>query len=99
MSVRKQMAALTTVVLAVAALSTTASAQCGGAGPGGSIRLTVAPTSDQGVASSSFADVDLVTRIRINMFTMFSWGRGPVAHPGTVRSSVAVLRERRGLMR
>ena len=95
---KKHLASLITFI-AIVALSSVASAQTSGCGPGGSTRLTIAAVGDQGTASSSFADVDLVTRIRISMFTMFSWGRGPVAHPGVVRSSVAVLRERRGLMR
>jgi len=99
MSVRKKLVALTTLVVVAVALSSNAWAQCGPSGPGGSTRIDVAAVSDQGLSSSSFADVDLVTRIRISMFTMFSWGRGSVAHPGNVRSSVAVLRERRGLMR
>jgi len=98
MSVRKQiLTALITAVLATATLAVAASAQCGGVGPGGSLRISIAVTSDQGWAMPSY-NLDLFSRFR-SALSLYSWGRGPVGQPGTVRSSYAVLRERLGLMR
>ena len=102
MSVRKQVVAtIITAALAVAALSSIASAQCTGGGVSGGTRLSIVVGNDQvrsmPVVSSSY--LDLFTRFRISTLTMFSWGRGPVGLPGNVRSSYAVLRERLGLQR
>jgi hypothetical protein len=98
MSVRKQiLSALITAVLAMATMAVTASAQCGGAGAGGSLRINIAVSSDQGWAMPSY-NLDLFSRFRTAL-SLYSWGRGPVGQPGTVRSSYAVLRERLGLMR
>ena len=99
MSVRKQIvAALITSVLAMTALAVSASAQCtGGVGPSGSNRISIAVTSDQGWTMPSY-NLDLFSRFR-SAVSLYSWGRGPVGQPGTVRSSYAVLRERLGLMR
>src|SRR5262245_35444642 len=99
MSVRKQiLAALITSALATAALTVAASAQCnGGVGPTGSNRINIAVTSDQGWGVASY-NLDLFSRFR-SALSLYSWGRGPVGQPGTVRSSYAVLRERLGLMR
>jgi hypothetical protein len=98
MSVRKQvLTALTASMLATAAFAVTASAQCGTGGPGGSLRSSIAVTSDQGWAMPSY-NLDLFSRFRSTL-SMYSWGHGPVGQPGTVRSSYAVLRERLGLMR
>ena len=100
MTIRKQLTALITVIVALAAVAGSASAQCGGSGPGGSTRVIVALGNDQSeVPAVSSFDLDLFTRLRINTLSMFSWGRGTVARPGNVRSSFAVLRERRGLTR
>ena len=97
MSVRKQiLTAMISSVLAMAALSGTASAQCG-VGGSGSNRISIAVTSDQGWAMPSY-NFDLFSRFRSTL-SMYSWGHGPVGQPGTVRSSYAVLRERLGLMR
>ena len=97
MSVRKQLlTALMTVALA-ATLRSTAFAQCSGPGASGSNRISIAVTSDQGWAMSSY-NLDLFSRFRTAL-SLYSWGRGPVGQPGTVRSSYAVLRERLGLMR
>jgi len=101
MSVRKQIIPLLTVVLSLIVLSSVASAQCSSPDVGGSTRIGIAVASDQGESmpvTTSF-NLDLFSRIRLTSFTMFSWGRGPVGHPGTVRSSFAVLRERLGLKR
>jgi len=99
MSVRKQIVtALIVSIVAMAAFSVTASAQCNtGAGASGSNRISIAVTSDQGWAMSSY-NLDLFSRFRTAL-SLYSWGRGPVGQPGTVRSSYAVLRERLGLMR
>jgi len=98
MSVRKQiLTALITSMLAMATLAVTASAQCGSGGAGGSLRISIAVTSDQGWAMPSY-NLDLFSRFR-SALSLYSWGRGPVGQPGTVRSSYAVLRERLGLMR
>ena len=97
MSVRKQiLTALTTAVLAMATLAVTASAQCSATGTG-SNRINIAVTSDQGWAMPSY-NLDLFSRFR-SAVSLYSWGRGPVGQPGTVRSSYAVMRERLGLMR
>ena len=97
MSVRKQiLTALITAVLAMATLAVTASAQCSATGTG-SNRISIAVASDQGWAMPSY-NLDLFSRFR-NAVSLYSWGRGPVGQPGTVRSSYAVLRERLGLMR
>ena len=102
MSIRKQIfISLFTVVMSLVVLSSIASAQCSSPGIGGSSRIGIAVASDQGESmpvTTSF-NLDLFSRIRLTSFTMFSWGRGPVGHPGTVRSSFAVLRERLGLKR
>ena len=97
MSVRKQIVtALIVSIVAMAAYSVTASAQCS-VGASGSNRISIAVTSDQGWAMSSY-NLDLFSRFRTAL-SLYSWGRGPVGQPGTVRSSYAVLRERLGLMR
>jgi len=99
MSVRKQIVtALIVSIVAMAAFSVTASAQCNtGAGASGSNRINIAVSSDQGWAMPSY-NLDLFSRFRTAL-SLYSWGRGPVGQPGTVRSSYAVLRERLGLMR
>jgi hypothetical protein len=101
MPVRKQvLATLVTSVLALAVFASGALAQCSNPGTGGSNRIVISVANDGGstpVATSY--DFDLFTRFRISTLTMFSWGRGPAGHPGTVRSSYAVLRERLGLKR
>ena len=102
MSVRKQiLTALITMVLASATLVAAASAQCTNGGPTGSTRIGIAVASDQSgsMPVTTSYNVDLFSRFRISTLSMFSWGRGPVGHPGTVRSSSAVLRERLGLKR
>jgi len=97
MSVRKQVVtALITSVIALATVAAAASAQCGN-GATGSNRISIAVASDQGWAMPSY-NLDLFSRFR-NAVSLYSWGRGPVGQPGTVRSSYAVLRERLGLMR
>ena len=97
MSVRKQiLTALSLAVLALATFSVNASAQCG-TSTSGSNRISIAVTSDQGWTMPSY-NLDLFSRFR-SAVSLYSWGRGPVGQPGTVRSSYAVLRERLGLMR
>ena len=97
MSVRKQIVtALIVSIMSMAAFAVTASAQCG-VGTSGSNRISIAVASDQGWAMPSY-NLDLFSRFR-NAVSLYSWGRGPVGQPGTVRSSYAVLRERLGLMR
>src|SRR5437762_12616850 len=99
MSVRKQIVtALIVSILAVAAFSVTASAQCNtGAGASGSNRISIAVTSDQGWAMSSY-NRDLFSRLR-TAFSLYSLGCGPVGQSGTVRSSYAVLRVWLGSLR
>ena len=101
MSVKKQVAtALLTLGLALVILAGNAAAQCATGGTG-STRLSVAVANDEvgPMPVVSSYNLDLFTRFRISTLMMFSWGRGPVGHPGTVRSSYAVLRERLGLTR
>jgi len=81
----------------VVVLTAAASAQCTNGGAGGANRISIAVTSDQGWTMPSY-NLDLFSRFR-SAVSLYSWGRGPVGQPGTVRSSYAVLRERLGLMR
>jgi hypothetical protein len=93
MTIRKQIGALLITVAALTTLSSVSLAQMGSSGSGGSTRCT-ATYAEEGSPSS-----DLIARARITLFSLFSWGRGPVNHSGSMRSSFAVLRERRGLTR
>jgi hypothetical protein len=98
MSTRKALlAAVIPTLLAAVLVASTSGAQCS-TGPGsGSTRIQVVTTTDQG-GFTGF-DFDLFARLQAGAFSMHSWGRGPAGHPGTVRSSFAVLRERLGLRR
>ena len=88
-----------TVVAVLAALAAAGSAQAqtgtGGMGGNGNLWVQSAPTTDASL-SDGFT-FEFLTRFRVGMFTGFSWGRGAVGSPGLLRSSTAVLRERRGL--
>ena len=99
MSFRKQITALFITVLALATVSTVASAQTTGGGSSGSTRCVVVASDLDVTPGASLFDFEFVSNARISLFSLFSWGRGPVNRPGTLRSSTAVLRERRGLMR
>lgn len=97
MSNRKAiLAAVIPALLACTALVSTARAQCPG-GPGGTTHLRIATTSGQDESAGSY--FDLFARLRSGAFRTHSWGRGPAALPGSMRSSFAVLRERLGLTR
>ena len=89
------LAALLAVVLAGAK---PASAQVGGegAGNGGQLCLQTATATDLSLTAGF--DLDLLARVRAGVLSTFSWGRGTMGRPGSLRSSIAVLRERRGLM-
>src|SRR5437867_9117547 len=101
MSVRKQvLATLVISVLALAVLTSGARAQCSNPGTGGSNRIVISVANDGGsMPVTTSYDFDLFTRFRVSTLSRVSWGRGPAGHPGTVRSSYAVLRERLGLKR
>lgn len=102
MTIRKSLAtALVITILAVAVLAPAALAQCSSPGVGGSTQVQIAVVTDGGgsLPMASSWDFDFLTRLRWNTYSLFSWGRGPVGQPGTVRSSFAVLRERLGLKR
>ena len=89
------------LVLVALAGAKSAEAQIGSDGMGGSGNhsLYVSPADDSyaSAPTTSFR-LDLLTRFRVGMFSSFSWGRGAWGRPGLLRSSTAVLRERRGLM-
>jgi hypothetical protein len=100
MSTRKALlAAVIPALLASVLVASTSGAQCT-TGPGSgstNSRAAATTTTDQG-GFTGF-DFDLFARLQAGAFSMHSWGRGPAGHPGTVRSSFAVLRERLGLRR
>lgn len=102
MTIRKSLVtALITMSLALATLASSASAQCSTGGGTGSTQVQIAVVTDGGgsLPIATSWDFDFLTRLRWNTYSLFSWGRGPVGQPGTVRSSFAVLRERLGLKR
>ena len=102
MSVRKSITiVLVTASLALASFVGSASAQCSTGGGSGSTQIVIGPVQTDGGSTpiGMSWDFDFLTRLRVSTYSLFSWGRGPVAQPGTVRSSFAVLRERLGLMR
>lgn len=66
-----------------------------GAGNGQNCLSTTSTTDVAPLGGSG--GFDLLTRFRVGMFPNFSWGRGAVGRPVLLRSSTAVLRERRGL--
>ena len=67
-----------------------------GAGSGGQTCLQAATGTD--VSPTAGLDLNLLVQLRAGVFSTFSWGRGTMGRPGSLRSSIAVLRERRGLM-
>ena len=98
-SVKTQIAVVMLSLVALTA-SQPARAQVGPDGAGTGL-LQVSTTTDFSLSSdlsTSGFRLDLLTRFRVGMFASFSWGRGAWGRPGLLRSSTAVLRERRGLM-
>jgi len=93
---RKSMVALFVVLALVGARS--AGAQTGSDGMGGSGSHCLQSAVSTEITPTSSFHFDLLTRFRVGMFSSFSWGRGALGRPGLLRSSTAVLRERRGLM-
>ena len=88
-----------TVVLTLTVLAggRSAEAQSGGDALGGSGNLCVQSAPSTDASLSDGFNFEFLTRIRVGMFPGFSWGRGAVGNSGLLRSSTAVLRERRGL--
>lgn len=87
------------VLLVLLALTSTrpAAAQTGSDGwGGGGLCLQTAEATD--LTPTAGFDLDLMARLRAGVLSTFSWGRGTMGRPGSLRSSIAVLRERRGLM-
>jgi len=69
-------------------------AQLGGPNGSGGLECQPNPTNDM---TASMAGMDLMTRLQVGVLSKYSWGRGATVRPETPRSSLAVLRERRGL--
>ncbi len=87
-------------VLVVAALSAGVAAAQGSSEPNpGGTALQPTTSSDLSSTWAAGFDLDLFTRLRIGVLSQYSWGRGATVRPGVLRSSFAVLRERRGLTR
>jgi len=93
---RKCFAILAVGALSVIGLSGTAAAQCADPDHGGTRARIFMPGEGGGSGGST---LDLFTRLRMGVLMKYSWGQGTAVRPGTLRSSIAVLRERRGLMR
>jgi len=91
----KTQVAIVAFSLMLVAASQPAHAQIGADGAGsGSLQMSASTDLNP----TSVFRLDLLTRFRVGMFASFSWGRGAWGRPGLLRSSTAVLRERRGLM-
>ena len=93
---RKSILAAMLVVAALGPRSAVAQSGTDGAGPNGNYCIQTTTATDVAPPGGS-SGFDLLTRFRVGMFPNFSWGRGAVGRPGLLRSSTAVLRERRGL--
>jgi hypothetical protein len=95
---RQILATLAVVALFCVSGAGRASAQMS-ADPCGGTRIQVCPAVELLRNTTVGIDLDFFTRLRMGVFSMYSWGAGATVRPGTLRSSFAVLRERRGLMR
>ena len=84
-------------VLALVALPRTAGAQACPQPPTSVGKLLAAGSTDETIGSTGFRLSDFSLGGRVHS-SLYSWGSGIFARFGT-RSSVSVLRERRGLMR
>jgi len=78
--------------------SQTAVAQTGNEGWGGGGQLCLQTAGATDLTPTAGFNLDLLAQLRAGVFSTFSWGRGTMGRPGSLRSSNAILRERRGLM-
>lgn len=98
MSNRKSIAFTVLFVLVAFAGTGSAIAQTGTEGWGGSGQHCLQTATATDFSPTAGFDLDLLARLRAGVLSTFSWGRGTMGRPGSLRSSIAVLRERRGLM-
>jgi hypothetical protein len=98
MHIRKSNAVVALLVLVAMTAAGSAMAQGGSDGWGGNGKLCLQAATGTDLTPTAGFDLDLMARLRAGVLSTFSWGRGTMGRPGLLRSSTAVLRERRGLM-
>lgn len=92
---------LVALMLGLVALGVSPRAACAQTGQPGTTDHSLQPVGAndmQGSTGTAFSWVGAWSMERFGTFTLRSWGRAP-ARSGSGRTSAAVLRERRGLLR
>jgi len=95
---RKQIAVAVLLVVLAMTSARSASAQTGNEGWGGGGQLCLQTATATDLSPTAGLNLDLLAQLRAGVLSTFSWGRGTTGRPGSLRSSIAILRERRGLM-